>query len=113
MRRFFGLVFLATSLSLLARDQNAGWQPDLTRLQTYTSHRASSSDPTGANADARRVEPGASLTLLDTDGPGKISHLWFTISSDEPYHLNASCCASIGTVRPRPAWKRRSGTSSV
>ena len=24
---------------------------------------------------------------MDTDGPGKISHLWFTIASDEPYHL--------------------------
>jgi hypothetical protein len=24
---------------------------------------------------------------LDTDGPGTVSHLWFTISSDEPYHL--------------------------
>ena len=87
VRRFLGLVFLATSVSLGAQDQSAGWQPDLTRLQTYTSHRASSSDPTGANADARRIEPGASLTLLDTDGPGKVSHLWFTISSDEPYHL--------------------------
>ncbi len=87
MRRFIGFVFLATSISLLAQDQNAGWQPDLTRLQTYTSHRASSADPTGANADARMVEPGSSLTLLDTDGPGRVSHLWFTISRDEPYHL--------------------------
>ena len=80
-------MFLATSLSLVAQDQNGTWQPDLTRQQTYTSHRASSSDPTGANADARRVEPGSTLTLLDTDGPGRISHLWFTIASDEPYHL--------------------------
>jgi hypothetical protein len=87
VRRLIGLVFLAMSVSLVAQEQNGGWQPDLTRLQTYTSHRASSSDPTGANADARRVEPGASLTLLDTEGPGKISHLWFTIASDEPYHL--------------------------
>ena len=87
MRRLIGLVFLAMSVSLAAQEQNGGWQPDLTRLQPYTSHRASSSDPTGANADARRVEPGASLTLLDTEGPGKISHLWFTIASDEPYHL--------------------------
>src|ERR1700748_2429912 len=87
VRRVFGLIFLATSVSLAAQDQSAGWQPDLARLQTYTSHRVSSSDPTGANADARRVEPGASLTLLDTEGPGRISHLWFTIASDEPYHL--------------------------
>jgi hypothetical protein len=87
VRQLVGLAFLAASLSLAAQEQNGGWQPDLTRLQTYTSHRASSSDPTGANADARRVEPGASLTLLDTEGPGKVSHIWFTIASDEPYHL--------------------------
>jgi hypothetical protein len=80
-------VLLATSIGLVAQGQNAGWQPDLTHLQTYTSHRASSSDPTGGNADARRVEPGATLTLLDTDGPGGVSHLWFTISSPEHYHL--------------------------
>src|SRR6202161_917598 len=103
VRRFFGLVFLAASLSLLAQDQNAGWQPDLTRLQTYTSHRASSSDPTGANADARRVEPGASLTVLDTDGPGKISHLWFTISSDEPYHLKRIVLRIYWDGEPTPS----------
>jgi hypothetical protein len=74
-------------MSLAAQDQSVGWQPDLTRQQTYTSHRASSSDPTGANADARRIEPTATLTLLDADGPGTVSHLWFTISSDESYHL--------------------------
>ncbi len=33
------------------------------------------------------LSPAHPLTLLDTDGPGKISHLWFTIASDEPYHL--------------------------
>ncbi len=86
MSRLLG-VLLATSIWLVAQGQNAGWQPDLTHLQTYTSHRASSSDPTGGNADARRIEPGATLTLLDTDGPGGVSHLWFTISSPEHYHL--------------------------
>ena len=86
MNRLLG-VLLVTSIWLATQGQNAGWQPDLTRLQTYTSHRASSSDPAGGNADARRVEPGATLTLLDTDGPGGVSHLWFTISSPEHYHL--------------------------
>jgi hypothetical protein len=27
------------------------------------------------------------LTVLDADGPGTISHLWFTIATGEPYHL--------------------------
>lgn len=67
--------------------QTPSWQPDLTQQQTYTPHRASSTDPTGANQDFRTVAPGATLTVLDTDGPGAISHVWFTIASAEPYHL--------------------------
>ena len=81
------LVHLAASVSLMALGQSAAWQPNLTRQQTYTMHRASSADPTGANADCRKVDSGETLTLLDTDGPGLISHLWFTIASKEPYHL--------------------------
>jgi hypothetical protein len=71
----------------MAQGQSAGWQPDLTHQQTYTAHRASSADLSGKNADARKVEPGATLTVLDTDGPGAVSHLWFTISARERYHL--------------------------
>jgi hypothetical protein len=63
------------------------WQPDVTRQQTYVLHRASSADPTGGNADRRRVEPGKTETVLDADGPGSISHIWFTIADNEPYHL--------------------------
>ncbi len=82
-------LFLAViSLSLVARAQTASWQPDLTRQQTYIQHRSSSSDPRGANADFRVVAPGATFTVLDTDGPGTISHIWFTIGGNsEPYHL--------------------------
>jgi hypothetical protein len=70
-----------------ARAQSPAWQPNPTLQQTYTLHRASSTDPTGANADSRKVEPGAALTVLDADGPGLITHLWFTIASSEVYHL--------------------------
>lgn len=73
--------------SAVAMAQAPGWQPDVTQQQTYTLHRASSADPTGANADARTVAPGATYTVLDTDGPGMISHIWFTISDGEAYHL--------------------------
>ncbi|MGC9292810.1 MAG: glycoside hydrolase family 172 protein [Acidobacteriaceae bacterium] len=59
----------------------------MTRQQTYLPHRASSTDPTGANADSRRVAPGATFTVLDTDGPGEISHIWFTIADNGPYGL--------------------------
>jgi hypothetical protein len=71
----------------MAFGQSPSWQPDLTQQQTYTPHRTSSTDPTGANADMRRVAPGATETVLDVDGPGTIAHIWFTIADGEPYHL--------------------------
>ena len=73
--------------SLCARGQALPSQPALTRQQTYTLVRVSSSDPTGRNDDARTVAPGATYTVLDADGPAMISHIWFTIADDEPYNL--------------------------
>ncbi len=72
---------------LQAHAQMLSWMPDISRQQTYTWHLSSSQDPTGANADYRTIEPGQTLTVLDTDGPGMVSHIWFTISSPEKYHL--------------------------
>ena len=63
------------------------WQPDITQKQDYVLKRVSSADPTGGNADFRSIEPGATLTVLDADGPAVLSHIWFTVSSPEPYHL--------------------------
>lgn len=79
------LLLAGSALTTFAQSPMA--QPDVTRQQTYTLHRSSSTDPNGANADFRVVAPGATLTVLDTDGPGVVSHLWFTIATGEPYHL--------------------------
>src|ERR1700744_6279286 len=82
----FGLA--VTAMAVLAGHadcQDLRWQPDITRQQTYVPHRVSSADPTGGNADARKVAPGAAFTVLDADGPGRISHIWFTIADNEPY----------------------------
>lgn len=87
MKRLTVILCIAIGCATAAHAQNPGWQPDLTRQQTYTPHRSSSSDLTGANGDARAVAPGATLTVLDTDGPGTVSHIWFTINDGEPYNL--------------------------
>lgn len=87
MMRFPVVLLLAAGAAVAAVAQNPTAQPDITRQQTYMLHRASSTDPAGGNADARRVAPGATLTVLDADGPGMISHIWFTIGTGEPYHL--------------------------
>jgi hypothetical protein len=86
MKQFAFLFFLGAG-SILAQAQIPGWQVDATVQQTYAQHRASSADPKGGNADARKVEPGSTETVLDTDGPGEISHIWFTIADDESWHL--------------------------
>jgi hypothetical protein len=87
MVRFASLLLLTAGSVTVAHAQTPGWQPDITQQQTYTLHRSSSADLSGANADSRTVPPGETSTVLDTDGPGLISHLWFTISDREPYHL--------------------------
>jgi hypothetical protein len=79
-----------TSILLLGgfcEGQIPGWMPDPTQQQSYTLHRSSSRESTGANADFRTVTPGQTLTVMDVDGPGMISHIWFTLNSPEPYFL--------------------------
>lgn len=64
-----------------------GMFPDLTRPLDYVEKRSSSYDRSGGNEDYRQVEPSATLTLLDADGPGVVTHVWVTIASSEMYHL--------------------------
>ena len=81
---------IATALlanATFSRAQIPDWFPDVTHQQSYIQHRVSSSDPRGANEDWRVIAPGATLTVLDADGPGAISHIWFTLADDEPYAL--------------------------
>lgn len=88
MKRFSFFLFLfAVIAGVGANGQSASWAPDITQQQTYIWHHASSSEATGANADWRVITPGETITVLDTDGPGMISHIWFTINSPESYHL--------------------------
>jgi hypothetical protein len=86
MRLPIALVLLLMPVSMACAQVDA-WQPDITRQQTYTAVRKSSADPAGGNHDWKTVAPGATETVLDDDGPGVISHLWFTVSTPEAYHL--------------------------
>lgn len=65
----------------------SGWLEDAMRAHDYVQHRASSYDVSGGNEDYRRIEPGATLALLDTVGPGEITHIWITIAARDPHHL--------------------------
>lgn len=79
--------FLLVAACSLLRAQDVRPNLDLSRPQSYTLHRASSTDPLGANADYRILLASGVLTILDIDGPAMISHIWITISDREKYHL--------------------------
>lgn len=51
---------------------------DLPRHKEFKARRESSYDRSGGNADARPIPPGATLTIAELQGPGCITHLWFT-----------------------------------
>ena len=57
------------------------------RLRSYKPRRSSSWDRSGGNADAVPVDPGQSATILDVNGAGVVTHIWFTISSRDSMHL--------------------------
>jgi hypothetical protein len=57
------------------------------RLRSYKNRRSSSWDRSGGNGDAVGVAPGASATVLEVAGAGVVTHVWFTIASDDQHHL--------------------------
>jgi hypothetical protein len=59
----------------------------LARLRNYKNLRSSSWDRSGGNADWVTVEPGHAATLLEVQGAGVVTHIWFTINSPDPMHL--------------------------
>ena len=62
-------------------------QLSLAILRDYRNAKASSYDRTGGNADAVKLDAGQTLTLLSAQGPGMVSHIWFTLAADDPQHL--------------------------
>jgi len=85
--RSIALAFFVLCTLSFTYGQIPNWMPDPTQQQTYTLHRSSSQEMTGANADYRTVTPGQAMTILDADGPGMISHIWFTLADREPFFL--------------------------
>jgi len=54
---------------------------NLTLAKDFLPARVSSYDVSGGNMDAWPIEPGTTKALAEIDGPGVISHIWFTIAS--------------------------------
>lgn len=82
----WGMVFgMAGAWAQTAFPMNA--LDGLTRQQNYEARRASSSNPDlTRNADARSIDPGGTLVLMDEEGPGVVTHFWNTIAAYDPFH---------------------------
>jgi Protein of unknown function (DUF2961) len=83
---FSSVVFCLIALPVFAQEPQ-GWLGTVAQAKDYVQHRVSSYDRSGANADYRQIAGGETLTLMDENGPGTISHVWVTIASDDPEHL--------------------------
>ena len=81
------LLALASLASPLIAQSPANHRVDLTQPQDYVLKRVSSYDRSGGNADYREIAAGATLTVMDAEGPGTLTHIWVTISDRESYHL--------------------------
>jgi hypothetical protein len=88
MRRLMPILLtLALGLPAAAQYPAAELLGNLTQPHDYVLKRSSSYDRTGGNEDYRELAPGGTLTLLDADGPGEVTHVWMTIASREMFHL--------------------------
>ena len=87
---FAALVLLSVTASVSLAQLPASGSPldGLETLRSFEAQGASSSDPNwrDGNADNRPIPPGETLTLAELEGPGRISHIWFTIAHDVPYY---------------------------
>lgn len=59
----------------------------LATARGFESHRITSTDPKGGNADWWDIGPGETRVLADIHGPGRIVHLRDNITSHERHHL--------------------------
>jgi hypothetical protein len=87
LRLIFILLLISLAVLPFSFAQTATAKVDLTQPQDYVLKRVSSFDHSGGNADYRQIPPGQTLTVLDVDGPGTLTHIWFTLSSREATHL--------------------------
>ena len=61
--------------------------PAYARARDYRSLKQSSYDLTGGNRDFWAIPAGGVRDVFNADGPGVITHIWFTIAARTTYHL--------------------------
>jgi hypothetical protein len=70
-----------------AASPDGSFLPSYARARNYRSLKQSSFDRTGGNRDSWNIPAGQTLEVFKADGPGVITHIWFTISARSGDHL--------------------------
>jgi hypothetical protein len=96
LRRLLAAGGVAAAAPQAAMPQQAGggrgesaprYLPRYARAQEYRSLKQSSYDRTGGNRDSWPIPPGGMHVVFEDEGPGVISHVWFTIAARSADHL--------------------------
>src|SRR5215510_9800260 len=104
--RFWSIACLIALAGPIVRAQGKDELSQLPFLKTYTQERISSYDRTGANDDGNWKNPikqGETRAIGDIEGPGVITHMWFTIATPERYHLKKIVLRMYWDGDPSPA----------
>jgi hypothetical protein len=83
--------------------EEPGGLDHLADAKSFVSGRAASTDPNHHNGDARRLEPGQTLTLVDVKGTGRLTHFWFTIAPPTGVPLQELVLRMTWDDAPKPA----------
>jgi hypothetical protein len=81
----------------------AAFLPSYARAQEYRSLKQSSYDRTGGNRDSFTLPAGATLELFNAQGPGAITHIWFTIAAQSQTHLKDLVLRAYWDGNPKPS----------
>ena len=65
-------------------------------LTSARTKRASSWDRTGGNHDFIQIGAGETATLLEVEGPGCITHFYWTMINADPFDLRDAVQARFG-----------------
>jgi len=80
-----------------------GYLPKYTRAQKYKSLKQGSWDQTGGNGDAWHIPAGGVKEIFNAQGPGVISHIWFTIAARSGNHLKELVLRAYWDGNPKPS----------
>ena len=112
-RGFLRRVLTATGLAAApqtalpqSRPNGASPSPSLpayARAQTHKSFKQSSFDRTGGNRDSWHIPAGGVQEVFRADGPGIVSHVWFTIAAQSDMHLKELVLRAWWDDNPKPS----------